>query len=377
MALCVFLFCTLQSALARLDSAIESRSPRRLITTNVMQMSALPGVYGGRIQGLPGVGHVARVVMFGGFLRGGRAGRAESPEGGWTSFFHNMAVDAEPYFAMNPELTVPEEQFGEFLRDLRGCVVGRRLARKLEWKIGEHIFLESLASGLRKPDGPFEFVVRGLIDTDSATYPGTETDMLVFHFKYLDTALGGAVRTSLYMVEIADPRQAAETGAAIDALFEDSSDASFTQTEKSFLADLTSMVGDLSVLLNGISLAVCFTILLVTANTMAMAVRERRTEIAVLKTIGFTSAGVVALVLAEALLVGLLGGALGLGATQGLLSALDRRPGLLLPGLAALELRAGVALLGMGVAALLGVVAGLIPAWSAYRAKVADMLRAV
>lgn len=376
MALCVFQFCALQSVLVRLDSAIESRSPRRLITTNVMQMSALPGVHGERIQALPGVAHVSRVVMFGGFLRG-RAEGADSSDDNWAGFFHNVAVDADPYFAMHAELTVPEGQFGEFLKDLRGCVVGRRLASKLGWKIGDHIFLESLASGLRKPDGPFEFVIRGLIDTDLAKYPGTETDMLVFHFKYLDTALGGAVRTSLYMVEIADPRQAAQTGAAVDALFEESSDATFTQTERAFLGDLISMVGDLSVLLNGLSLAVCFTLLLVTANTMAMAVRERRTEIAVLKTIGFTSAGVVALVLGEALLLGLLGGALGLSATQGLLSALERRPGLLLPGLAALELSPQVALLGLGAASLLSLAAGLPPAWGAYRARVADMLRAV
>jgi putative ABC transport system permease protein len=255
--------------------------------------------------------------------------------------------------------------------------MGRKLAEKFGWKIGDHFFLESFASGLRKPDGPFEFVVRGFVDTDPVRYPGTETDIMFFHFKYLDTALGGTARTSLYMVEIDNPRQAAEVGSTIDALFENSDDPTLTQTEKAFLADFMSMVGDLSVLLNGLSLAVCFTILLVTANTMSMAVRERRTEVAVLKTVGFTGAQVMGLIIAEALLLGLLGGALGLGGTEGALWMLDHRPGLMLPGIAALELRPGVALLGFGVALLLGLAAGFMPAWGAYRARVTQMLRPV
>jgi putative ABC transport system permease protein len=378
MALCVLLFCLLQSALARVDGAIAGRSPRRLVTTNVMKMSALPLAYRGRIQGAAGVERVTPMVMFGGFLRGRKEGKADSgSDTDWTTFFHNVAVDAEPYFAMNPELIVAPEQFREFLRDVQGCVIGRTLAEKFGWRLGDRFFLESFADSLRKPDGPFEFVVRGFVDTDLDKYPGTETEIMFFHFAYLDAALGGATRPSLYMVEIDDPRQAAEIGGIIDDLFENSSDQTLTETEQAFLADFISMAGDLSVLLNGIGLAVCFTILLVTANTMSMAVRERRTEIAVLKTLGFTSAQVMGLVVAEALLLGLSGGILGVGGTRGAFWMLDHRPGLMMPGMPALELRLPIALLGLGVAVLLGFAAGFMPAWGAYRARVTEMLRMI
>jgi putative ABC transport system permease protein len=320
---------------------------------------------------------VARVIVFGGFLRGRRAGKADSSLGtDWTTFFQNLAVDARPYFAMNPELMLPKGQFHEFMGDVRGCVVGRKLADKFGWKLGDHFFLESFASGLRKPDGPFEFVIRGFIETDLTKYPGTETDIMIFHLGYLETAMGNTARTSLYMVEIGDPARTGEVGSAIDALFENSSDPTVTQTEKAFLSDLMSMVGDVSALLNGVGLAVCFTILLVTANTMSMAVRERRTEVAVLKTLGFTSGQVMGLILLEACLLGLLGGGLGLAATT-TLWLLGHRSGLMLAGMSGLELSPQVALLGFGVALLLSLASGFVPAWAAYRAKVTEMLRPV
>jgi putative ABC transport system permease protein len=278
---------------------------------------------------------------------------------------------------MNPELRVPAGQFAEFMRDIRGCVMGRKLAEKLRWRIGDHFFLESFASGLRKPDGPFEFVIRGLVDADPTRHREAGTDMMFFHFRYLETALGPGARPSLYMVEVDDAARSAETASAIDAAFENSSDPTLTQTEQAFLSDLLAMAGDISLLLNGLGLAVCFAILFVTANTMSMAVRERRAEVAVLKTLGFTGAQVMGLVLAEALILGGLGGTIGLGATGAVLWLLDHRAGLTLPGVAALELRPGIALLSLVAAMLLALAAGALPAWGAYRARISEMLRAV
>ncbi len=141
------------------------------------------------------------------------------------------------------------------------------------------------------------------------------------------------------------------------------------------------MAGNLALLLNGIGLAVSFTILLVTANTMSMAVRERRTEIAVLKTLGFSSSRVMGLIVAEALLLGLLGGLLGVGGSQGIMWTLTHAPGikdaLAGMGLSALNLRPLVAALGFAVAILLGFAAGVVPALSAYRSRITDMLRTV
>jgi putative ABC transport system permease protein len=381
MALCVFLFCTLQTVLAHFDDFIEGRSPRRLVTRNAVSIiSVVPLTHGPRIQALPGVKRVAAVTAFGGVLPARREGRADSGKAGetdWTAVFQNLAVDAEPYFAMNPEMMVAPDPLRDFMRDLRGCVIGRQLARKFGWKIGDHFFLQSFIPGLRKKGGPFEFTVRGFIDTDLQKFPGTETNIMVFHFKYLIESLEGIDQTQFFMVEIEDPARTAEMGAAIDALFENSADETLTETESAFSAGFISLVGDLSVLINGIGLAVCFTILLVTANTMSMAVRERRKEIAVLKTIGFGSGQVMGLILSEALILGLAGGVLGILGTHGALLAMNSAPGQTLLAISYLELPPAVALLGVSVALGLGFVAGFVPAWGAYRAKVTEMLRSV
>jgi putative ABC transport system permease protein len=254
-------------------------------------------------------------------------------------------------------------------------VIGRELGAKFGWKIGDRFFLQSFIPGMRKKSGPFEFVVRGYLDTDLGKYPGTETNQMIFHFKYLSESLGGLAQTQFFMVEIDDPARAADVSAAIDAMFENSGDETYTETEKAFSANFISMVGDLGALVNGIGLAVCFTILLVTANTMSMAVRERRKEIAVLKTVGFGSGQVMGLILCEALVMGMLGGALGIGGTLWAIAVMNGAPGQTVLGISHLELRPAVALFGAGVALALGLAAGFVPAWGAYRARVTEMLR--
>jgi putative ABC transport system permease protein len=202
-----------------------------------------------------------------------------------------------------------------------------------------------------------------------------ETDIMFFHLKYLSEGLGGTTWTQFFTVEIEDPGRAAEMSAAIDALFENSSDETYTETESAFTANFVSMVGDLGSLVNGVGLAVCFSILLVTANTMSMTVRERRTEIAILKTLGFGGGQVLGLVVSEALLMGAVGGALGLAGTLWMLRAWNLAPDQTLLGIVHLELRPVVALAGVGVALGLGLAAGFLPAWGAYRARVTEMLR--
>lgn len=379
MALCVFLFCTLRSVLAHLDGFIEGRSPRRIVTRNAVSIiGVVPITHGARILTVPGVTRVSALTAFGGVLMARKEGKADPGAAGetdWTTVFQNIAVDAEPFFAMNPEYMVAPGQFRDFMDDLRGCVIGRELGEKFGWKLGDHFFLQSFVPGMRKKSGPFEFVVRGFLDTDLAKYPGTETNQMIFHFKYLSESLGGVTQTQFFMSEIDDPARTAEISAAIDALFENSGDETYTETESAFTANFISMVGDLGVLVNGIGLAVCFTILLVTANTMSMAVRERRREIAVLKTVGFGSGQVMGLILTEALLLGLAGGALGIGGTLGAIDTLNRTPGQTVLGISHLELQPSVALFGTGVALALGLAAGFFPAWGAYRARVTEMLR--
>ena len=279
MALSVALFCTLQSVLVRFNRVVESRSPNRLVVRHAVSIVfLLPRSYAEEIRRVPGVRRVAVMAMFGGLLPARKEAKADAGSGSatdWSNAFQNVAVDAEAYFAMSPELIVAPDQFRDFMSDLRGCVVGRELAEKFGWKIGDRFFLESFASGYRKASGPFEFVIHGFIDADLEKYPATETNLMFFHFKYLSEGLGqgDGLPAQMYTVEIDDPTRAAEIGAAIDALFENSSDQTHTGTEKAFLAEAMSLAGNLALLLNGIGLAVSFTILLVTANTMSMAVR--------------------------------------------------------------------------------------------------------
>jgi len=378
MALCVLLFCTLESALLRFNRVVDTRSPKRLVTRHgVSFMFLLPLAHAEQIRNVPGVTGVAKVNQFGGLLPARREEKADQEgSSNWADAFQNMAVDAEAYFAVNPELHVAPGEFRDFLGDLRGCVIGREMAAKFGCKVGDRFFLESFVAPYRKQSGPFEFVVRGLIDPDPG-HPGAETSVMLFHFRYLNEGLGGRLGAGVYLVEIDDPARAGEIGASIDALFENTSHPTLTETEKSWATELMSMAGDMSALVHGVGLAVCFTILLVTANTMSMAVRERRTEVAVLKTVGFRSAQVMGLVVAEAVLLGALGGAVGLTATGVLFWTVNHGTSQTFLGFSGIELPFQVALLGFTIALLIGFGAGFLPAWGAYRAKVTDMLRAV
>jgi putative ABC transport system permease protein len=387
MGLCIFLFCTLQSVLAAVNSLLEGTSASRLVSRNAISLVfSLPLAYEGRIQSVPGVKRVARSSWFGGTLPAKKEeakakGDEDSSTTDWSNFFPNMAVEMEPFLAMYPEWQVPQDQYQALMQDMRGCLVGRKLATKFGRKVGDTFFLESFIGPYRKADGPFEFVVRGIFDVDAGKNPGADTSIMVFHFKYLYEALGQRIAAGTYYTEIEDPEQAGVVSKAIDALFENSDAQTHTETEKAFAASFISMAGNLALLLNGIGLAVSFTILLVTANTMSMAVRERRTEIAVLKTLGFSSSRVMGLIVAEALLLGLLGGLLGVGGSQGIMWTLTHAPGikdaLAGIGLSQLNLRPVVAALGFAVAIFLGFAAGVVPALSAYRSRITDMLRTV
>lgn len=388
MAVCIFLLCTLRSVLAEVDGMLAASSASRLVTRHSVSLTFnLPVAYESRIQSVPGVKRVAKTIWFGGSLPAKKEGQADGGESAgdsttdWSNFFNNMGVDADNFFPIYPELVIPPAQWLSFRETRQGCVVGNKLAKKFNWKVGDRFFLESFIPPYRKRSGPFEFVVSGIYDADLAKYPGTDVSSMYFHYEYVKEGLGREIGVGTYMVEIENGDQAASVGKAIDTLFENSSATSITETEQAFKAGFIAMAGNLAFLLNGIGMAVAFTILLVTANTMSMAVRERRTEIGVLKTLGFSSAHVMGFVVGEALLLGVLGGALGVFGSEALLYGLSHLPGItdLLAGigLSGLELKPAVAALGFLIAVALGFFAGLVPAVSAYRARITDILRTV
>ena len=385
MAVCIFLFCTLRTVLHAMDDARTLGNVTRLVTRHAVSLVYyLPLSYEGQIAQVPGVKRVAISSWFGGSLAVKRQVQAEpgtddTGQPDFSKFFTNLAVEDEPYFAMHPELVVPPEEMRAFREDRRGCIIGRGLANQYGWKIGDAFFLESFIPYYRRREGPLEFVVRGIYDADLAREPAADNRVMYFHHKYLYEATGEQVGAGLYVVELHEPGQAATVAKAIDARFENSEAGTTTETEAAFRADFLSMIGNLALLLNSIAMAVIFTILLVTVNTMSMAVRERRTEIAVLKTLGFRSGQVMGLILAEALAIGALGGAIGLGLSAVIISSLRRvvSLGAFLNGFPNFGLHFSVSSQGLSIALVLGLLAGLVPAVGAYRARITDMLRQV
>ena len=367
MTFCIFVFCVLQAFLAALQRGLDSTNASRLVTRNAVSLVFnLPVTYKERIAGVPGVQIVAAQNWFGGARKAGD----------FKDFFPNMAVEAEPFLAMSPEYVLTEEQKRAWLEDQSGCIIGPATAERFGWKVGSTFQLESFIPPYRASK-PFEFTIRAIYGTDEKKHPGTDKTFMFFHRKYLDEATGRQIGVGTFGIQIADPAQAGAICRAIDALFENSDRQTHTETEKQFAASFISMAGNLALLLNSIGLVVIFVILLVTANTMSMAVRERRTEMGVLKTLGFSSGKVMGLVLAEAGLLGALGGTIGILFSAGMIRVLAFFPavGPVIQGLGGLP--GSVALVGFSVALGVGLVAGLFPAVASYRARITDLLRQV
>jgi putative ABC transport system permease protein len=370
MALCIFLICVLQTVLSAKERSIDATRPDRLATRHAVSLVFnMPYAYRSRISAVPGVRRVAPMIFFGGLFG--------SSQQDFANFFANFAVEADSYFAMYPEYAVPPEQMEAYLADRRGCIVGRALADKYGWRIGSTFQLESFIPPYRV-GRPFEFVVRGIFDADEVRFPGTNEMQMFFHFRYLFEATRQRVGVGTFMVQVADPDQAPATARLIDATFENSDVQTKTESEAAFVEGFAALAGNLVALLNAIGMAVAFTVLLVTANTMSMAVRERRTEIAVLKTLGFSSRRVMGLILTEALILAASAGLIGTWLANLLVSNIANIPylGAVLGQFPKLQLSAGLAAGTMGLALGLGLFAGLVPAWTAYRARIVDTLRA-
>jgi len=369
LVLCIFLICVLQTVLDAIRQTTADADPSRLITRHAVSVNfRLPLSYKPRIQAIPGVRTVAIWTWFGGVYRDIK------------DFFPNFAVESEDYFRMYPEYRIPPDQYQEYLHDMQGLVIGSDVAAKYGFTIGDQIQMESIQP-LYRARGPLKFNVRAIYTADPARASRVNLGMAFFHFKYLyetikDSA-GSYAGAGTYNIHIANPSQAAAVMRAIDANFENSDVQTKTETEGTFLAGFVNLIGNLSGLLNTVGVAVAFAILLVTANTMSMAVRERRTEIAVLKTLGFSGGLVMTLVIVEGLALGVIGGLVGIGLAQGTVGYLARLPfmGFILGNMSGLSVSPVVIAITFSIAVGVGVAAGFVPAFGAYRARITDMLR--
>lgn len=354
-AVALFLFGLLGTIQTAFNQGVTVAGVDRLIVRNKTSLiMPLPYAYKDRISQIPGVKVVSFANWFGGVYQN---------EKNW---FAQFAVDTENWLEMFPEFIVPKDQWAEFLKDKEGCIVGRATAEKYHWKIGDRVPLMAPLWG-----GTWEFNVRGIYEgkrrEDDITQFWLRWDYLEERREYQKGTVGW------YMVRMSDLDHVADITRAIDERFSNSPWETAAETEKSFNMAFVKQIANIQLLILSIGGVVFFTLLLVTGNTMALSVRERTGEIAVLKTLGFSDFSVLLLVLGESLVYGVLGGGLGLAAVK-LFTLRGDPTGGFLPLFYLSSFKIG---LGLIVAIIVGIVSGVIPAVLAMRLKIVDALRRV
>jgi putative ABC transport system permease protein len=340
---------------AGVESADDSRLVVRRETAIIYQ---LPLAYRARIVNVPGVKAVTWANWFGGIYRDKK------------EFFGKFAIDAETYLPMFPEIGIDPAQVENFKKDRTGCIIGKKLAEKYGFKVGDVI---PIIGDIYPSEDEWRFNVQGIYH---ATRPGFDETGMYFNWKYLDEYLPKRRQgeAGWYMVQLANPSDAPRVSKAIDALFENSPHRTLTQTEKAFQMEFVMMMGNVGFLVTMIGSAVVFATFLVSANTMAMAARERTTEIAILKTLGFKSPLLGTLVLAEGMGLTLMGWALGsviaFFICKGVATALSTY-------FPVFEFKWQTALLSLGIAGVTGLVSSLFPAAHAARTTIVGAMREV
>jgi putative ABC transport system permease protein len=330
---------------------------RLIVRHKVSIIQLLPQAYESRIEQIDGVEDAVYQTWFGGIY--------QKP----SNFFAQMPVEPDQYLDMYPEYQLPKEQREAWLKTRSGAIAGRGIAERFGWKIGDRIPINATVWTRKGGEITWEFDLVGIYD---GAEKGTDTSQFLFRYDFFDEARQfGQGLVGWYTVRVADPEHAAEIAAAIDAEFANSPYETKAEPEGAFLQGFANQIGDIGFIMMSIIAAVFFTILLVAGNTMAYAVRERTNELAVLKAVGFTDGGVLALVLGESLLMTVLGGGLGLGLAWLLVSAGDPTGGSLPVFYIPLsDLAAGAVLI-----LLMSLIAGILPALQARRLRIADALR--
>jgi putative ABC transport system permease protein len=339
--------------------ANASSSARLVTRSSVSLVFPLPLTYAQKIRQVPGVLSVSWANWFGGVYQTER------------NFFPQFAIDAPTYLDMYPELILSDAQRKAFILDRKGTIVGRKIADLYGWKVGDQIPLR----GTIYP-GTWTFNLRGIYD---GADKGTDTSTMYFHFDLLNETIKKLYprrgdQAGIMLVRLRDPGQAAEVAAAIDATFKNSLAETLTETEKAFQLSFVAMTEAILLAIQAVSFVVIVIIMAVMANTMAMTARERSSEYATLKALGFSGAFVAMLIFAESLGIAVVGGSIGIAVTFPVARAFADQIGSLLPIFFVSE---QTVLMQAAAALLVGAVAAAAPAWRTARVRIVDGLRAV
>ena len=351
----LFLFGLLVIVRGAFSQGVDIAGADRLVIINKTSLiQPLPLSYRDRLLRIPGIKQVTFQNWFGGVYQDEK------------NFFPQFAIDIDNQRAMYPEFVVAEDQWKAFVADRQGTIVGKSLADRFGWKVGDRIPIKGTIY-----TGQWEFNVRGIYN---GTRAQDDTTQFWFHWDFLEERRAfGKGDVGWYVVRVNNPDQSVQVAKSIDAEFANSPFETKTDTEKAFAASFVKQMGNIEFLILTVGSVVFFTLLLVTGNTMAIAVRERIGELAVLKALGFSNRFVLLLVMMESLILAFVGG--GLGMLLAKLFSLHGDPtnGILpyfyLPPLAIAS--------GVGTALLVGVAGGILPAISAMRLRVVDAIRRV
>jgi putative ABC transport system permease protein len=339
-----------------LSDAPPSQALRLVVRNRISLTFPMPRYYREKIRPIPGVREVAISQWFGGVYKDAR-----DPK----NFFPRFAIEPEKIFAVRTELQVPEDQKRAFIRERTACMIGRPLAEEQNLHLGDHIFIQGDIFAVN-----LELIVRAIYDAPE------DNENLYFNVEYLDQALGagkwGQIGTFYILAD--SPASVPRIAKAIDDEFHNSPVQTKTESERAFALSFVAFLGNVKMILLSICSAVTFTILLVSANTIAMSVRERVREVGVLKTLGFTRGTILSLILGEAMVISALGGVVGVLLASALCGVVRKGPAFM-DDLKHLSIQPPVALVCLVVAAGIGLISAFVPAWNASRTPIVEALR--
>jgi putative ABC transport system permease protein len=330
----------------------------RLVTRHkVSIIQPLPISYDAQIQQIPGVAAVTHATWFGGIYK--------DPK----NFFSQIPVIPDEYMAMYPEFRLPPEQMETWRRTRTGAIAGRKTATRFGWKIGDRIPIQATIWRPKTGGDTWTFDLVGIYDGKEKE---TDTTQFIFRYDYFDeNRARGQGLISWYTIRVKDPQHAEAVAKAVDARFENSPAETKTETEGAFVKGFAEQMGNIGAIVTAILSMVFFTILLVAGNTMAQAVRERVSELGVMKAIGFTDGQVLMFVLAESLTLSIIGGTIGLVLAWNLISLGDPTKG----ALPIFFFPPRDLVIGIVFVVFLGLIAGAVPALQAMRLNTVDALR--
>jgi len=357
-AVALFLFAFLSIVRGAFLGNAELASANRLVTINRTSIiNLIPLSYKDKIERISGVKYVTHNNWFGGIYQNEN------------NFFPQFVIDPETQRQVFPELVVPDDQWATFLKDRQGAIAGAKTAKRFGWKIGDRIPIKTTLYG----GGAWEFNLVGIYHGTRAQDDETQ---FWFQWDYFEEKIPDRVKGQIgwYVIRIDKPEDAPRIAKAIDTQFENSPNETKTEAESAFAANWVKQFGNIQFLIVTIGAVVFFTLLLVTGNTMAISVRERTSELAVLKAIGYSDRAILFFVLTESLVIALFGGLLGLLLAVAFTPVLATALASMLPNLV---LPASVLALGLVVALVVGVAAGLLPGIGAMRMRVVNALRRV